>query len=221
MGAGQLADIFSGLSILAAAVYGFALLTKPVSGPRTLIKAAAIACIAAVSALHEGPGHWLLTTALVFAAAGDAFMAGNPKPWLPFGLAAFLVVHLLYVALFSRNGLHLAVLVAELPRALVVLIAIVAAVVVLRVLWGQLRRMREAVVIYGVVILMMTAMAMTLPWTLSSAMIGAILFMTSDIVLAFRLFRGGGPNITADLAVWWFYWAGQALIARAFLHGAH
>ena len=44
--------------------------------------------------------------------------------------------------------------------------------------------------------------------------------LVSDAILAFRLFRGGGPNISADLAVWWFYWAAQALIARAFLHSA-
>lgn len=217
MDPGRLADLFSGLSILAAAVYGFALLTKPVSGPRTLIKAGAVACIAAVSFVLGGP--WLLTLPLLLSAAGDAFMAGEPKRWLPFGLACFLVAHLLYVALFAHNNLRLSEL-TEFPRWALVLCTLAAAVLILRALWGGLGRMREAVVIYVVVIVMMVAMAFTLPWTRSAAMIGAVLFMISDSILAFRLFRGGGPNMTADLAVWWFYWAAQALIARAFLHSA-
>lgn len=78
--------------------------------------------------------------------------------------------------------------------------------------------MREAVAIYVLVISVMTILSFTLPWSRSAAMIGAILFMTSDAILSGRLFRSGGPNVTADLAVWWFYWAAQALIARAFLH---
>ncbi len=217
MDAVRLADGFSGLSILSAAVYGFALLTKPVSGLRTLIKAGAVASIAAVSLVLGGP--WLLTLPLLLSAAGDAFMAGEPKRWLPFGLAAFLLAHLLYVALFAHNNLRLGVLL-EFPRWALVLGVVAAAIAVLRALWGGLGRMREAVVIYVAVIVMMVAMAFTLPWSRSAAMIGAVLFMISDAILAFRLFRGGGPNITADLAVWWFYWAAQALIARAFLHSA-
>jgi uncharacterized membrane protein YhhN len=215
--AGRLADVFSALSILAAAVYGFALLTKPVSFPRTLIKAAAVGSIAAVSFVLGGPS--LLTLPLLLSAVGDAFMAGEPRRWLPFGLTSFLLAHLLYVALFAHNNLRLSVLV-EFPRWLLVLSAVAAAVMVLRALWGGLRRMREAVVIYAAVVTMMVAIAFSLPWTRSAAMIGAVLLMVSDAVLAFRLFRGGGPNVTADLAVWWFYWAAQALIARAFLHSA-
>ncbi len=219
MDAGPLVDIFSGLSILAAAVYGFALLTRPASGPRTLIKASAVGFIAAVSYVHGGAGSWLLTAPLLLSAVGDAFLAGNPRPWLPFGLAAFLFAHLLYVVLFAHDNLGLSAL-AEFPRWVLVLAAVATAFLVLRALWSGLGRMREAVVIYVAVILTMVCMAFTLPWTRSAAMIGAVLFMTSDSILAFRLFRGGGPNVTADLAVWWFYWAAQALIARAFLHPA-
>jgi len=107
------------------------------------------------------------------------------------------------------------------PRRLLPAVAVViAAGVMLRQIWPGLGRMREAVVIYVLVITVMTVMAFTLPWNRSAAMIGAVLFMTSDAILAIRLFRAAGPNMTADLAVWWFYWAAQALIARAFLHAA-
>ena len=212
-----LADILSGLSILCAAVYGFAMLTKPPSGPRTVVKAAAVACIAGVSLVMGGP--WLLAAPLILSAVGDAFMAGDPKRWLPFGLGAFLLAHLIYIALFSHMGLGLTPVLSDPLRLILVLLTVGAAGLMLRHIWPGLGRMREAVVIYVLVITVMTVMAFTLPWTRSAAMIGAVLFMASDAILAIRLFRSPGPNMTADLAVWWFYWAAQALIARAFLHG--
>jgi uncharacterized membrane protein YhhN len=213
-----LADVLSGLSILAAAVYGFALLTRPPSGPRAVVKAAAVTCIAGVSLVMGGP--WLLTAPLLLSAAGDAFLAGDPKRWLPFGLGCFLLAHLIYIALFSHMGLGLAPVLSDPRRLILALCTVAAAALMLRQIWPGLGRMREAVVIYVLVITVMTVMAFTLPWTRSAAMIGAVLFMASDAILAVRLFRAGGPNMTADLAVWWFYWAAQALIARAFLHAA-
>jgi uncharacterized membrane protein YhhN len=168
------ADILSGLSILAASVYGFALLTKSPSGPRTAIKAASVACIA------------------------DVF----------------------YIALFAHQGLGYNPFLADPARWVPALAVAVAAGFTLRWIWPSLNRLREAVVIYTAIIVVMVVMAFTLPWTRSAAMIGAVLFMISDGILAVRLFKAGGPNITADLAVWWFYWAAQALIARAFLHAA-
>jgi uncharacterized membrane protein YhhN len=57
--------------------------------------------------------------------------------------------------------------------------------------------------------------AMWLPWAGWPAMIGALLFLTSDFALAAELFRLS-PNapvrrITAPV-VWWTYVAAQALI---------
>ena len=213
---GAVADLLSGLSILAAAVYGFALLSKPASGPRTVIKAAAVTCIAGVSLVLGGP--WLLTAALLLSAAGDAFMAGDPERWLPFGLGSFLVAHLLYVALFAINGPGLGAL-HEPLRLFPALLTVATAGLILNYLWRSLGKMLIPVTLYVVVITAMTVMAFTLPWSRSAAMTGAVLFMASDAILAIRLFKAGGPNTTADLAVWWFYWAAQALIARAFLHG--
>ncbi len=214
--AATITDILSGLSILTASVYGFALLARPVSGPRTIVKAASVACIGGVSIAAGGP--WLLTLPLLLSAAGDAFLAGEPRRWLPFGLGCFLLAHLIYIALFSHMGLGLGPALAEPLRLVPAVLALAAGAMVLRYIWPGLGRMREAVVIYVAVITVMTLMAFTLPWSRSAAVIGAVLFMASDAILAVRLFRAGGPNVTADLAVWWFYWAAQALIARAFLH---
>lgn len=213
---GPVADALSGVSILASATYGFALLEKPPSGPRTVIKTLAVAMIAAVSVVMGGP--WMLTAPLILSAVGDAFLAGDPKRWLPFGLASFLLAHLFYIGLFAHVGLGLTGIL-QFPRWLGVALVLGLAGSVLRMLWPALGRMRGAVVIYALVIAVMAVMALTLPWDRSAAMIGAALFLASDVILAVRLFRAGGPNVTADLAVWWFYWAAQVLIARAFLHG--
>lgn len=213
---GPIADILSALSILTASIYGFALLTKPASGPRTAVKVISVVAIAGVSLVMGGP--WLLTLPLLLSAVGDGFLAQDPDRWLPYGLGAFLLAHVFYIALFAHQGLGLTPFLADPARWVPALAVVATAVFTLRFIWSSLSRLREAVAIYGAVIVIMVVMAFTLPWTRSAAMIGAVLFMVSDGILAVRLFRAGGPNITADLAVWWFYWAAQALIARAFLH---
>jgi uncharacterized membrane protein YhhN len=49
-------------------------------------------------------GSALLAIALAFCTLGDAFLAGDPKRWLPFGLAAFLTGHVIYVPLLGVHG---------------------------------------------------------------------------------------------------------------------
>jgi hypothetical protein len=72
---------------LCAALYGLALAGRPPSPPRTLVKTAATAALAALAYLQSA-GPWL-ALALALCAIGDAFLAGDPRRWLPFGLAAF------------------------------------------------------------------------------------------------------------------------------------
>ncbi len=211
-----IADLLSGLSILTAAIYGFAFLTQPVTPLRAIIKTLAVASIAGVSLVLHGP--WLLTSALALSAVGDAFLAGEPKKWLPFGLAAFLAAHLLYIGLFATSGTGLATMAGQPLRLFPALVTVVLAGAMLAWLWPVLGKMRWPVVGYVAVITAMTVFAFALPWPRSAAMIGAVLFFASDAILAVRLFRSGGPSLQAHLAVWWFYWAAQALIARAFLH---
>jgi uncharacterized membrane protein YhhN len=55
-----------------------------------------------VLAYLEGGGPWL-AIALALCAVGDAFLAGDPKRWLPFGLTAFLAGHIVYGLLFWRE----------------------------------------------------------------------------------------------------------------------
>jgi uncharacterized membrane protein YhhN len=75
------------LSVGAALAYGLVFVERPPSASRTLVKCVAVGALAVIAYL-EG-GSVMLAIALAFCALGDAFLAGDPKRWLPFGLAAF------------------------------------------------------------------------------------------------------------------------------------
>ena len=189
-----------------ALAYGLIFVHQPVSVLRTVVKTASVAALAAVALLSGA--SWLLVASLAFCALGDAFLAGNPKRWLPFGLAAFLIGHLLYVPLFLAH---------EAPPGSLYWPAIaavgVAAGLGLRILWTSLGKLKVPVVVYVLAIVAMVASALLLPEALWPATAGAVAFMASDLVLSQDLFRGarlmGSPRLTA-WTIWFLYWGGQA-----------
>ena len=75
--------------------------------------------------------------------------------------------------------------------------------------------MAIAVVPYAIAITAMGVMAMWLPWIGWPASLGALLFLTSDFVLAAELFRlpadAPARRFTAPV-VWWTYATAQVLI---------
>ncbi|MGR4862502.1 lysoplasmalogenase family protein [Caulobacter sp. LARHSG274] len=198
---------------LCAAVYGLALAGRPPSLPRTVVKTAATGALAVLAYLQSGgPG---LALALALCAIGDAFLAGDPRRWLPFGLAAFLAGHLVYALLFWRERGPAGPL-AWTVAPLVVL----AALALLARLWGDLGRLKPAVVAYALAIVAMVTGSLLLPGLRWPAAVGALAFMTSDAVLSLDLFRGdrllGSARLTA-WTVWFLYFGGQALITYGML----
>jgi uncharacterized membrane protein YhhN len=209
--------VLATVSLIAAATYGFWLLQKPPSALRTVAKTLAVGAIAVIAWIS---GHvWLLAIGLSLSALGDAFLAGDPKKWLPFGLVCFLVAHAAYIVVFIHAGGGIALFRAELIRFAGVLAATAGAVLVFRLILPKLGAMTAPVLIYMLAIVAMVFTAFALPWTRWPAMAGAVCFLASDGILAVRLFKyDGRPNLTADLAVWWLYYAAQVGIAFAFLH---
>jgi uncharacterized membrane protein YhhN len=150
----------------------------------------------------------LLACGLVFSAIGDVCLV-FPQRFVP-GLASFLVAHLLYVAAFAQAGGGLA------PRWLAAVV--MGGGVFLRVLWPHLGRMRVPVTCYVAVIA-------TMAWTAARragapdvaepgatrALAGALLFMTSDGILATDRFVR--PFASAHGWVMLTYYAAQTLIA--------
>ena len=202
-----------GVAFLCAALYGLALVERPPSALRTLVKTVATGALAAL-AYWQGGGP-LLAIALALCAIGDAFLAGDPKRWLPFGLAAFLAGHLVYVLLFWRE---------RAPPGpsfwLVAPLVALAAGVMLTMLWRSLGPLKPAVILYVLAIVAMVSASLLLPRLRWPATVGALAFMASDAILSFDLFKGakllGSAKVTA-WAVWFLYFGGQALIAYGML----
>lgn len=202
-----------GLSGVSALAYGLVLVERPPSALRTLVKCCAVGALAVIAYLDSGSP--LLAIALAFCALGDAFLAGDPKRWLPFGLAAFLVGHVIYTPLFGTHGAS--------PGTLFWVGALAvgsAAGLMLRALWSSLGSLRLPVIAYVVAIVCMVVASLLLPPRFWPATVGAIAFMASDAILSFDLFKGaklfGSPRLTA-WAVWFLYWGGQVGICWGML----
>jgi uncharacterized membrane protein YhhN len=201
------------LSAVCAALYGLVLVERPPSFLRTLVKCGAVGPLAVIAYLDSGSA--LLAIALAFCVLGDAFLAGDPKRWLPFGLAAFLAGHVIYTPLFGGHGAS--------PDAGFWIGAVVlgaAAGLMLRSLWSSLGPLRLPVLAYVFAIFAMTLSAMLLPPRFWPATLGALAFMASDAILSFDLFKGaklfGSPRLTA-WAVWFLYWGAQVGICWGML----
>ena len=203
-----------GVAGLCAALYGLALVQRSPSFPRTLVKTVAVGALAVLAYLEGGGAS--LAIALALCAVGDAFLAGDPKRWLPFGLAAFLAGHVVYVLLFWRERGPAAGAAFWTVAPLVVL----AAAAMLARLWRSLGALKPAVVLYLLAIVAMVSTSLLLPRLRWPATIGALAFMASDAVLSFDLFKGaklaGSPRLTA-WAVWFLYFGGQAMITWGML----
>jgi uncharacterized membrane protein YhhN len=154
------------------------------------------------------PAHTLLVLAIGFSWLGDG--AGTFVPWLPtvpMMLLFFGLAHLCYIWLFWR-----VVAVRRVP--LWAAVYAVWWVVLLAVLWPNLGALAIAVAVYGLV-LGGTAVAASRCHPL--VMWGGVLFLTSDSVLAFRLFTPDAmPDWTSPL-VMLTYCLGQGLIAAGVL----
>lgn len=201
------------ISAGSALAYGLIFDAQPPSALRTLVKTCAVAALAVLAYLDGG--SVLLALALAFCALGDAFLAGDPKRWLPFGLAAFLIGHLAYIPLFlERSGAP------PTPFWFGAVAVGAAAGLMLRILWRDLGKLRIPVVVYVLAIVGMVVSSLLLPERAMAATAGALAIMASDAILSFDLFKNakflGSPRLTA-WAIWFLYWGGQAGITHGML----
>ncbi|MFN3858736.1 MAG: lysoplasmalogenase family protein [Caulobacter sp.] len=217
--------LFAG-SALAAVVYGLRLVGRPPSRFRTVWKTSAVALLALL-VLSVMAGQFLagqpaqafvtlvLAAALGLCAAGDAFLADDPERGLPPGLVSFLLGHLVYIGLF--------VWLTPRPEAGPAALAAILAVLVvggamLAWLWRSLGAMRWPVTGYLAVI-----SAMTIAAIINGApvlILGAILFMVSDAILAGQLFRSArlfGSERLTHWAIWFLYYGAQVALTLGFI----
>jgi uncharacterized membrane protein YhhN len=152
--------------------------------------------------------RYAIILGLLFSLAGDIFLM-LPRDRFIQGLASFFIAHIFYVAAFIyASGLNLSSF-SMIPFALY-------GILMLRLLWPRLGKMRLPVLAYMTVILLMgwTATGRWI-WTgragSFTAMAGALLFIASDSLLALDKFRGRFRS--AQLLILATYFTAQWLIA--------
>ena len=203
-------------AVLLAIAYGW-LVVRPPSWRRTAVKTGSVALLALLAALQGGP--LLLILALVLSAAGDAFLSREGEKAFLAGLVSFLAAHVAYIALFTLAGDGLELLLASPWRlALAAAMAISVALLMQR-LWPAVgRTLQVPVAIYALAILAMGIASLTT--LLPLAILGAVLFMASDSLLAigrFLLRDESTHQGWVQPAVWALYFAAQLSIVLAFL----
>ena len=188
-------------------------------GPRALVYVAKplatllILAIALAAPVGGDPrvARWIVA-GLVFSLAGDVFLM-LPSDRFAAGLASFLVAHLCYIAGFtSQAGFQ--------PAPLVLAALVVAVGLVYRKLAPGLGKLRVPVIVYIAVIVVMAWQALArcavvpgLGPPLAAA--GALLFATSDSVLALARFHRPFP--ASQAVVYGTYFAAQWLIALSLI----
>lgn len=202
---------------VAAALLTLYLANLPPSPVRSVVKTLAVALLAVLAFVQQGP--LLLVGALALSAAGDAFLSRPGERAFLAGLASFLAGHVLYILLFASTGGGIDALLS--PRAVLVIAMLLAVfLVVRRVLPSVDAGLRLPVSLYIVAILAMGLAALTVKSP--AVIIGAILFVVSDSILAWKKFLlpAGSPTGKAmHHAVWITYYAAQLLITLGFLLG--
>jgi uncharacterized membrane protein YhhN len=199
----------AGVAIVGGAHLGARYASRP--GLAAALKGVPIALLAALvagePAAVDERYRWLIVAGLLCSLVGDLCLT-VPTGFVP-GLASFLVAHLVYTAAFLPGGHDGVALLA--PFALV-------GGLMLALLWRHLGRDKPAVAVYVAAIVVMgwrAAVRAETPTTPSPsdalALVGAVLFMASDGILAFDRFVG--RFAAADAAVMTTYYAAQSLIA--------
>jgi uncharacterized membrane protein YhhN len=202
------------LSIAAALIYAVMVHQSP-SWRRTASKTLSVVLLGILAYSVGGP--LLLALALMASASGDAALSAEEERWFLPGLVAFLVAHLIYIALFATGSQGFGFLAAEpLRGAWALLIVVAAGVLLARLLPALPSAMRGPVTIYAVAIATMGVMALTVPGY--GVAIGATLFIISDAILAVRKYlvsENSPHHAWAGYAVWVIYYAAQLTITLA------
>lgn len=183
------------------------------SGPswaRSGIKTVPVAAFAIAAALSGAP--WMLVLALALSALGDFALSRRGEAAFLSGLSAFTLAHVAYVFLFlGISGLPLWAAFTDKPGLALYVLAITGSTEFW--LTPYVGRLAWPVRFYALVITAMGLAALTLP--LGVVALGAALFIASDVMLAFQLFRMKDDDPLfghVGWGVWIFYVAGQALI---------
>jgi len=202
--------------IIAAVVY-LPFSENPASWGRSLAKTVPLIALAAAAWLAGGPV--LLVLALAFSALGDFALSRPGMRAFLAGLVAFAAAHVFYLVLFtalSGRGPYMAFIDHTLLALFLAWIAISAEIWLVPHTGPKLKWPVRA---YVFIIALMALAALTLP--LGAVAIGAVYFVASDVILAYRNFRMDPDDPLSGRAgwlLWGLYIAGQAMILMGVLN---
>jgi uncharacterized membrane protein YhhN len=155
----------------------------------------------------------VLTSALALSCLGDVFLALDFRRYFVHGLAAFLLAHVAYIVLFTRNWAR-----PLRPSAgQMILVALVLAYFVLACvwLWPGLGGLKIPALAYAMAVTAMTVAAILAGFSRPFVCVGAVLFLISDSLLAAGAFKLSSSRALA--LIWPTYYLGQYGIAIGFL----
>jgi uncharacterized membrane protein YhhN len=207
------------LSLAFSLGYLFVLPAHPYPG-RPIVKGLSIATLAILPWISRPAcdrGHaLLLSAALILSSIGDVFLDVEPERLFVYGLGAFLLAHLAYIALFARFRIGP----RDLPSSRRFWITATLVYVVLISFWlvPGLGPLQAPVAVYICVITLMAATALISRFHWRAAA-GALLFLTSDSLLAVAKFKTPFP--ARGYLIWATYYAAQYLIVIGTLCNRH
>src|SRR5688572_30168306 len=196
------------LWIAAAVALAYLVLQRPYAGDVALKTSM---CVLLAIAAFRGKLK-LFALALLFSAAGDAFLAyATERLFLP-SLASFLVTHLLYAAVFVLAAKGAA---TPMSAGRKVMFAVIPtfAVAYSAVLWPKLGALAIPVTVYIAAIVVMAMLSLRFRGI--EVPLGAVLFMVSDSLIALEKFLWQAAWVGP--LVWITYALAQLLITRGML----
>lgn len=201
------------ISVLCSLTYLITADFQPFPGS-VVIKAASIAPFALIAfrALRSSDGL-LLGMSLLFSTLGDIFLGLRREDMFIYGLASFLVAHVLYVILFTKRFSRPLVTTSG-QTLLLILLALYSASFIIWLVPG-LGNFMLPVLAYVAVITAMCATAILARFSSSWVVIGAILFLISDSMIGAGRFRTPVP--LSNYLVWLTYYLAQFFITIGFL----
>lgn len=180
-----------------------------------LVKGLAVSSLAAIAfRTLRGRDCILFGIALSFSSLGDVFLALRNGNYFVFGLLSFLIAHLFFIMLWVRHWnqpLH-----PNAPQKLIVTALLLFLVVML---WWMLPipGLSLPVAIYMCVLTTMVIASALAEFKGNWVMIGAILFLISDTLIALSTFKHVIEGRLAGFLIWSTYYVAQYLITFGFL----
>ena len=180
--------------------------------PNAIIKTLSIALLAVIAFRNNAV---LLGFALLFGSLGDLFLA-VPFGLFVYGLAAFLIGHLVYISLWVRHWKKPLTVTSNQKIISALLFSFTAFMLgFLLPLEGGLT---IPVAVYMIVITVMAVTATIAGFSCNWIFIGAILFVISDTLIALGRFKHLITGLASGFLIWSTYYLAQSLITLGYFH---